>query len=237
MPNPASADSGLFDTVVKLVNLGFAGVGVVVFLLLFVMLLRGQPVDAGTQRLRNRFLTWGVSFAVFCGILSLLAPLVQRWATAGATAPVKMTLTFSPSFQSRKLSPPQIMLPDGSAARPDTQFALNGGMVKVSVDEALEQVTQLQKTAMELVASAQQARSQRDDALEIAAKQSPAATVPEIKAVAESSGKTAALEADVSQAIARGDFARAAQASAQIKGQTLRSGAMVERMSARVGGN
>ena len=67
-----AADGGLFDTIVKLVNVGFAGVGVVVLLLVFIILFQGKPADAGARKLHNRFLTWGMSFAFFCGALSVV---------------------------------------------------------------------------------------------------------------------------------------------------------------------
>ena len=60
MSNVSDGGSGLFDTVVKLVNVGFAGVGVVVLLLVFIILFQGKPADSGTNKLRNRFLTLGM---------------------------------------------------------------------------------------------------------------------------------------------------------------------------------
>src|SRR6187402_504437 len=76
MGNVTDGGSGLFDTIVKLVNVGFAGVGVVVLLLVFIILFQAKPTDTGTRKLHNRFLTWGMSFAFFCGGLSVVAPLL-----------------------------------------------------------------------------------------------------------------------------------------------------------------
>ena len=88
MGNVTDGGSGLFDTIVRLVNVGFAGVGVVVLLLVFIILFQGKPADDGARRLHNRFLTLGMAFAFFCGILSVAAPGLSelRRKDDGATA-------------------------------------------------------------------------------------------------------------------------------------------------------
>src|SRR5688500_8088635 len=123
-------ESGLFDTVIKLVNLGFAGVGVVVLLFVFIILMQGKPADSGTQRLRHRFLTLGMAFAFFCGVLSVAAPLLApRPEVEGE--PAEMLLSFSPKFETEGLPAPSITLPDGEVVPPGRRFQARGGQVLV----------------------------------------------------------------------------------------------------------
>src|SRR6187431_2343528 len=112
MGDATDGGSGLFDTIVKLVNVGFAGVGVVVLLLVFIILSHGKPADAGARKLHNRFLTWGMSFAFFCGALSVVAPLLtpKEEATAGPGQRAEMLLSFSPRFETEGLTNPSITL-------------------------------------------------------------------------------------------------------------------------------
>src|SRR6187402_1172789 len=111
-------DSGLFETVVKLVNLGFAGVGVVVLLLVFIILFQGKPADSGARKLHNRFLTWGMAFAFFCGALSVATPLLAPKPEAGPAKPAELLLSFSPRFETEGLTNPSITLPDGQVVAP-----------------------------------------------------------------------------------------------------------------------
>jgi hypothetical protein len=165
MGNATDGGSGLFDTIVKLVNVGFAGVGVVVLLLVFIILFQGKPADTGTRKLHNRFLTWGMSFAFFCGALSVVAPLLAPKPETGPSKPAEMLLSFSPRFETEGLTNPSITLPDGTVVAPGSRFETRGGQVLVSVDEALQDVAQLRQAAVTLAETASAAQRQADTAV------------------------------------------------------------------------
>ncbi len=206
------AESGLFDTIVKLVNVGFAGVGVVVLLLVFIILMRGQKATAGTQQLRHRFLTLGMAFAFFCGVLSVVAPLLApRPVVTGE--PTEMLLSFSPRFETEGLPAPSITLPDGETVAPGKSFVAEGGQVLVSIDEALKSVATLKGTALALAETASAAQKQADSAVaaltasQTAQGSAPPPPVASAQAQAEeaSQGSQQATAA-ISQAIRSGDF-------------------------------
>ena len=165
MGNTTDGGSGLFDTIVKLVNVGFAGVGVVVLLLVFIILFQAKPTDTGTRKLHNRFLTWGMSFAFFCGGLSVVAPLLAPKPAAGPARPAEMLLSFSPRFETEGLTIPSITLPDGKVIAPGARFQTQDGQVLVSVDEALQDVAQLRQAAVTLAETASAAQRQADTAV------------------------------------------------------------------------
>lgn len=202
-----AADSGLFETVVKLVNLGFAGVGVVVLLLLFIILIRDQPANAATQKLRNRFLTWGMSFAFFCGVLAVVGPWLAPRAVV--SEPPSMLLNFSPSFTTEGLPAPKITLPDGETVDPGKKFIARGGQVLVSVDDALKDVATLKETAVTLAETASAAQKQADQAVAALTKaQGP--TAPPV-AAAQTEAKNASAQTQVAtvqitEAIKAGNF-------------------------------
>lgn len=208
--------AGLLDTVVKLVNLGFAGVGVVVLLLLFIILMRDKPVDDATQRLRNRFLTWGMSFAAFCGLLAFIGPLVAPApASAVAGKPAEMLLSFSPRFDTEMLPAPSITLPDGRTVAPGTVFPAQSGQVLVSVDEALKSVAALKQAALTLADTAKKAQNQADEAVARAAESKADSAgegempAPVASAAAEARADSQASQAaatSVAEAIRTGDF-------------------------------
>ena len=170
MGNATDGGSGLFDTIVKLVNVGFAGVGVVVLLLVFIILFQGKPADAGTRKLHNRFLTLGMAFAFFCGALSVVAPLLAPKPPAPTGKPAAMLLSFSPRFETEGLTNPKITLPDGQTVAPGTSFPAQGGQVLVSVDEALQDVAQLRQAAVTLAETAAAAQRQADTAVAAACR-------------------------------------------------------------------
>lgn len=202
-------ESGLFDTVVKLVNIGFAGVGVVVLLFVFIILMQGKPADAGTQRLRHRFLTLGMAFAFFCGVLSVVTPLLAP-RPEGDGKPADMLLSFSPRFETEGLPAPSITLPDGEVVPPGKRFAARGGQVLVSVDEALKSVATLKETALALAETASAAQNQADTAVAaLTAAQAGASPAPVASAQAkaeEASQESQQATAAISQAIRAGDF-------------------------------
>jgi hypothetical protein len=207
MDMAAAGGSGLFDTVVKLVNVGFAGVGVVVLLFVFIILMQGKPADEGTQRLRHRFLTLGMAFAFFCGVLSVATPLLAPSPQAGDDA--EMLLSFSPRFATEGLPDPAITLPDGTTVGPGRPFPAQDGQVLVSIDDALQSVAALRQTALTLAESANAAQQQADTAVAALAATQPAAPAPVAAAQAqaeEASQTSQQATATISEAVRTGDY-------------------------------
>ena len=198
---------GVFSTVVELAKTGFIGVGVIVFLLLFILLMRGKPVDTASAKLYNRLLTWGVSFAMFSGALSIATLMLQP---KPAAVPSKLTMTFAPDFDTEKLPTPRIKLSDGRMVAPDREFDWPGGMINVSVGDALNQVRALKSTVDQYGQTITTLRDQRDKLAKSVADSSPATSDA---GVAEASKTSAQLQSEVRTAIDTGDFARAAIAS------------------------
>nr|WP_166180898.1 hypothetical protein [Altererythrobacter segetis] len=208
MTNLAAGGSGLFNTVVELVNVGFAGVGVVVLLFVFIILMQSKPADTGTQHLRQRFLTLGMAFAFFCGVLSVAAPLLAPRPIS--SKPADMLLSFSPRFESEGLPAPNITLPDGEMIQPGKTFAAQGGQVLVSVDDALKSIATLKQTALTLADTAGAAQKQADAAVAALAEAkdgaapAPAAAAKEQAEAASQQSQQAS--AAISTAIRAGDF-------------------------------
>jgi hypothetical protein len=214
----------LFQTVSDLAKAGYAGVGVIVFLLLFILLLRGKPVDAASARLYNRFLTWGVSFAAFSGILSIVALFA---APNAAARQAKLLVNLSPQFETRKLTPPAITL-DGMPIKPNQSYPWEGGTIFVTVDQALADVDNIKQTVQQYGTNINALREQRDA---LAVSVSGPAADADIKAASE---KAAALQGEVKKAIEIGDFSRAAAASKQLNAPQVLSPAAIRRLAQRV---
>lgn len=202
---------GLFDTVVKLVNLGFAGVGVVVLLLVFIILIRDKPATPAENRLRERFLAWGMSFAVFCGVLAFAGPLLAPRPVIAK--PPKITMAFSPSFTEQKLTLPKIKVSDGRAVLPDVPFEMNDdGGITVVVDTALNEVAALKQAAEQLQAAATTAQDQADKAVAALAQSQAQGGTPAPPVVAaqtqaqDASVKTKEATTAMIQAIRTGQF-------------------------------
>ena len=210
MGDATGGSSGLFDTIVRLVNVGFAGVGVVVLLLVFIILFQGKPADSGARKLHNRFLTWGMAFAFFCGALSVVAPLLAPKPQAAQSKPADMLLSFSPRFETEGLTVPSITLPDGKVVTPGTRFEAQGGQVLVSVDDALRDVSQLRQTALTLAETATAAQRQADSAVAaLASSQGSAPSAPVAAAqlqAEEASQESQEATVAISNAIRTGDY-------------------------------
>jgi hypothetical protein len=165
---------GLFPTVVKLAGFGFAGVGIIVALLVFIILMRGGTADPASDRLRNRFLTWGFGFAGFCGVLTVLGPwLAPPSANAG---PTRMRIDFSPDFKSNGLPDPAILLPGGGKVGEGLDFDAHAGPVLIRMDDALKQVADLRTAAVKLADSAKTAQDQADQAVALLVEKSDGKT-------------------------------------------------------------
>jgi len=207
----------LFSTLKDLVNLGFAGVGIAVFLLIFILLIRDKPIDARKAKLYDKVLTWGVGFAVFCGIISLLGPLVDTRPQSPGN--VRLRLAFSPDFESQALPPPKVRLPDGSVAEAGAAFTVpatdSAQVLQVGVDDALRQVQALRATTTTLTQSLATTRRQRDS-LAAAAPAAPAALGAR-RQIQMSSQKAAQIERNVARLVDSGEFAQAARATEQLR--------------------
>lgn len=199
----------VLDTIVKLTTAGFAGVGVVIFLLIFILLYRGKPADAATAALYNRFLTMGTVFAIFCGAMAALS----TW-LAPARADATVLVNFSPSFETRKLTPPRIEI-NGRKVAPGEKTILNGTeTIFIGVDEALAEVDAIKQTVRNVSQSNPALTEQRStltDALPASAAPSGSASL-----IKSASAEATRLQAQVQSGIANGDFLGAAAASKRL---------------------
>ncbi len=223
-------DAGFYSTITELAKLGSAGVGLAVFLMAFFLLVRGKPVDEATARLREKFLVWGVGFAIFCGVLAFFAPLLQKGPAGG---PVHLRLAFSPDFESEGLSSPKIRLADGSLGKPDEQFDVPPSdvtqTVTIGMDSALKEVKSLRQSTASLVQAVDDARDQRDRLADTL----PAAAAPAEaqRTLDTSSGQSETIQQQVVQSINQGDFDRAAILSARLRSSVASSGVAVDRIA------
>jgi hypothetical protein len=218
----------LFHTVSDLAKTGFAGVGIIVFLLLFILLLRGKPIDGASAKLYNRFLTWGVGFAVFSGVLSIITLVA---APAPAKADAQVMINMSPQFETRKLTPPVITL-NGKDVKINQLTPWNGGTIFVSVDQALQDVDDIKQTVKAYGDNIKALRADRDALIN--AVPPGVGVVADAGSVKAASAKSVMLQSEVKQAIEVGDFSRAARMSAQLNAPELvKSSAIRREMIAR----
>lgn len=211
----------MLDTIVKLTTAGFAGVGVVIFLLVFTLLKSGKPVDSASAALYNRFLTMGVVFAIFCGAMSLLS----HWLTP-APAEAAVLVNVSPSFQTRKLTPPTVEI-NGRKVQPGQPMTLTGTeTIFIGVDQALAEVDAIKETVRNVSnsnAALTEQRSALTDALPIGAAPSQSADV-----IKSASAEATQLQAQVQSGIASGDFRGAAAASKRLNSARILAAPAVE---------
>lgn len=149
--------TSLIDGVAKLAQLGGVGVGMAVFLFAFLLVWRGQPVDAALAAYRMRALTLGAVFALLALVISLAQFTIGHDAPG---TPGRMTVTYSPSFAAEALPTPAMRLLDGdggTTVTEDTPFAVpSGATLKISADQLIAQARTLQQakaTAQNLAAS------------------------------------------------------------------------------------
>lgn len=214
-----------YGTLTELVRLGSAGVGIAVFLMVFVLLMRGKPIDKATARLREKFLVYGVAFAIFCGIASFLGPLLQKEEAAKPGGPVKLRLAFSPDFGTESLTPPKVQLPDGSDSEPGKVFTIPHSdvpqVLTIGMDGPLKEVRNLRSTTTALAQSVAAVQEQRD---QLAASIAPTNPAPVAQSdLARASQQTEALQQDVVQSINRGEFDKAAILSQRLRANVVSS--------------
>lgn len=144
-------NASIFGFALDAVRLGFLGFGALLFVLVFLILIRNQPAaDAGTTQLRHRFLTWGVMSFVFAGLASLIEPFVNQ-----PTGTHRLSVTFSPNFSAANLpEPSMVLLPDQTPIGQNEPFSIReDGTVKVSIDQIIAHARGLSETAENLVAA------------------------------------------------------------------------------------
>jgi hypothetical protein len=214
-------DERFLGTLVELAKIGSAGVGIAIFLMVFIMLIREKPVDESTARLRETFLKYGVFFAVFCGVVALVPPLLQK-----GGGPLAMRLSFSPDFESQKLSPPKVVLPDGSRAEAEKFFSLRPSsepqVLTVKMDATLAEVGALRETSKKLAESVGTAQQQ----LNTLASQvdSPAATQEHLEATTT---EARTLQNRVSESLRVGNYGQANALSSQLRNNVIRTNDVV----------
>ena len=210
-----------FDTVVKLVQLGGLGVGALIFLFVFILLFRNQPVDAPTAHLRGRFLYLGTAFAVLALAASLLqVVLVRPAATAGS-----LVVTYSPKLRSAGLPTPDMVLLGSGTPQPvaeDAQIAItSGATLKISADDLIDQARKV-KSAQEIAKTLVAANTVTSapaptPAPDIAASPSPLPTVAAPDVSIRDLRQLKQLQTSTATSLARGDFVAAERTSRQLR--------------------
>src|SRR5512138_1060644 len=91
--------SSLSDFVLNAVQLGALGFGAVLFVMVFLILIRNQaPPDPSTARLRTAFLYMGTAaFLVACAV-----QLITLYATPKPTGAYRMSVAFAPELDVAK---------------------------------------------------------------------------------------------------------------------------------------
>ena len=207
-----------YATIIELARIGAVGVGVAVFMMVFFMIVRGKPVDPATARLREKFLVWGVLFAFATGVLALIPPLLQK-----EGGPLSMRLFFSPDFDTKKLTPPVVRLPDGKEATHDQSFSLapsSGTQVlTIRMDTTLAEVESLRQTTADLTASVQAAEKQRD----VLATKVEAAPPEAQQTLETKSAESDRLRLELNRSLQAGDYLQANRWSKQLRTSVVRA--------------
>ena len=208
-----------FDTVVKLVQLGGLGVGALIFLFVFILLFRNQPVDAPTAVLRGRFLYLGTAFAVLALAASLLQlVLVRPAATAGS-----LVVTYSPKLRSAGLpTPDMVLLGSGTpqSVVEDAQIAItSGATLKISADDLIDQARKV-KSAQAIAETLVAANTVASAAAPTPATAPtpgavPTAVTPDVST--RDLHQLKQLQTSAATSLARGDFVAAERASSQLR--------------------
>jgi hypothetical protein len=154
-------------------------------------------------------------------VLALVPAFLQK-----GGGPLAMRLSFSPDFESQKLSPPKVILPDGSKAEPEKFFSLRPStepqVLTVKMDATLDEVKALRDTSKKLAESVGTAQQQ----LSTLATQveSPAATQQHLEATT-AEGQT--LQNQVTESLTAGDYGRASVLSGRLRNNVIRTNNVV----------
>lgn len=194
---------GLFtDFVVKLVQLGAIGFGALIFIMVFVILFRNQPVAPENVELRKRFVTLGFAAFIFAGVIGVLP---MFFSTRH-----QVSVMLSPSFETADLPPPIITVqPSGVLIDEEKGFVVDRDIsVMVRVDDALEQI-RTTRNALVNVAAASEVLSQAARPM----ASTPLEGMREVRASRQRS-------ADLNAAIAQRDWAAIETESAALRDLT-----------------
>lgn len=201
-------DKDFYPTLVALAKLGASGVGVAIFLMAFFLLIQGKPVDPATAKLRGQFLLYGLVFAL---ALLVIPPLLQK-----GGGPISERLAFSPDFETEKLQPPKVELPDGTVTQDDAKFSLQPvagtQVVTIAMDRTLNQVRNLRQASANLTSAFSKATEQRDSlAAQAAAVKQPSTSqsTPALQNLQQNSKVSAAIKTDFVKSLSVGDYAKA----------------------------
>jgi hypothetical protein len=207
-------NGNLLATVLELARLGAVGIGAIVLLLAFFLLVRGRAFGAEKAKLISRFMTLGFIFGITAGVLGLVPLFVAKG------GPIPMRLNFAPDFADEKLTPPIIRLPDGKLIQPDERVMLNPSsdtqVVTINVAKALQQVKSLADTAKSLTQSVANVTQQRDALANQVSSSSASPTAVGPQTVQSQGVQTQQLQTEVAKSIQSGDFARANAFSMQL---------------------
>lgn len=192
----------LASTVVKLVQLGFLGFGALLFIMVFVLLYRNQPVDAASAKLRQQFLAFGVGAFVFAGLMQLVTLFFAPHSGA-----YKVSVAFSPQLSTANLpEPSMVVLPVNQPVKQYQPFTVSADeTLDIGIDGIIDQAKSLNTVARQLTqANAQLATAAAAPASSPAA----AAARPQIL-------QLQSLSRQLQFHLDRGDFASAAKAATQ----------------------
>jgi hypothetical protein len=209
-------DSSFYPTLVELAKLGASGVGVAIFLMAFFLLVRGKPIDPATGRLTERFMLYGLVFAL---ALLIIPPTLQLFTGKPGAAPISERLAFSPDFATEQLPPPTVRLPDGTETKDNVKFDLQPGagtqVVTVAIDGTLDKVKNLRQASATLASTVEDVTKQRDTLAAQAAAIKPASDAPPptpaLQNLQRNSSSATAIQQDVIRSLNAGQFARANQ--------------------------
>lgn len=210
--------AGLLATIVDLGRLGNLGVGLAIFVLGF-YLVREKELNAEASSLRRFYLKIGFAFAVVTALMTLVPLFVSR------AGPMSERLAFSPDFDSEKLPPPTIRLPDGTQAAHNAKFDLQPSagtqVVTVSMDATLDQVRNLKQASANSISALGRVTKQRD---------ALAAKAVTVKTTADAEPKTPALQI-LQLNSANSDALREAYAKSLNSGDYRRANALTVRLN------
>jgi hypothetical protein len=208
--------TSFFTTIVDLAKLGNLGVGVAILLMGFMLAFQTKPVDSAAAKLRGNFLRFGFAYAVITALIGL-APLFVHG------GPLSERLAFSPDFDSEKLQPPIIRLPDGTQAGHDAKFSLqpsaNTQVVTIAMDATLDQVRNLRQASANLTSAVTTVTKQRDSlAAQAAVKPlSEAQSTPALQHLQQNTSTSNAIQMDFVRSLNAGDYRRANQLAGQLQ--------------------
>jgi len=189
---------------------------VAILLMGFVLAFQTKPVDSEAAKLRGNFLKFGFAYAVITALIGLVPLFVHG-------GPVSERLAFSPDFDSEKLQPPVVRLPDGTEAGHDAKFSLEPSsdtqVVTIAMDATLDQVRNLREASANLTRAVATVTQQRDSLAEQAATKpaSGAQAAPALQNLQQNTKSSDAIQTDFVKSLRVGDYSRANQLAARLQ--------------------